>query len=98
MPKFNREVTMNAEYMTKNEMNPTAVKLMEQLATWDKLEGTWEVVIPVTSTVSAQVIEGDDWFNAQLQIAEALEQNGLDFSTVNFEDGVLTLSGVRLAS
>jgi len=45
---------MNAEYMTKNEMNPTAVKLMEQLATWDKLEGTWEVVIPVTSTVSAQ--------------------------------------------
>jgi len=46
---------MNAEYMTKNEMNPTAVKLMEQLATWDKLEGTWEVVIPVTSTVSAHL-------------------------------------------
>jgi hypothetical protein len=87
-----------AEYLSKTEMLPTAVKLMEQLATWDNLEGTWEVVIPVTPTVSAQVVEGDDWFNAQFQLASWLEQNGLDFSTVNFEDGVLTLSGVRLAS
>ena len=60
---------MDAEYLSKNEMLPTAVKLMEQLATWDNLEGTWEVVIPVTSTVSAQVVEGDDWFNAQFQLA-----------------------------
>ena len=87
-----------AEYLSKTEMLPTAVKLMEQLATWDNLEGTWEVVIPVTSTVSAQVVEGDDWFNAQFQLANCLEQNGLDFSVTSFEDGVLTLSGVRLAS
>lgn len=87
---------MNTAYLAPKDLNTTARKLMEQLATWDRLEETWEVVLPLPHAVSVEMNPHDEWETTHKQVEEALSQNGLACTTFRFIKGILTISEIRL--
>lgn len=85
---------MQEAYLTPETMNETTRNIMLQVATWDNLEGTWEVVLPLYRVITAEL--KNDLVDVQTQVDEAFEQNGMTYDTVVEDNGVVRVIGVRL--
>jgi hypothetical protein len=86
------------EYLTPAQMTETARKTMLQVATWDNLEGTWEVVLPIPAIVNQTIAAGDDITSVMMELDSAFEQNGLSYNLFEI-DGITAVKvmGLQLA-
>ncbi len=83
------------EYLTPKQLTPECLEFANQLARWDSVEETWEVFVPLKSSVTVPC-ETEKQFDFSLQAAEWMEQNNIDYQFVQFENNkatVLQISG-----
>ncbi len=77
-------------------MNAIAKALVEQVATWDKHEETWEVNIPLPKQIRAEYDDFEVAFDGLREFFDWAEQVGVDhhYAAYNDSDGSKVLTVV----
>lgn len=65
----------------KNDMQAAIKAIMSQLGTWDAIEETWEIDIPLKNNVTVDI--GDvDWFDLSNAIHVVLRDHGIGYNSI----------------
>lgn len=79
------------------EMMKTSAAAMWKLATWDKREECWEIGIPLPSKVEVKLYGGsENWLNVHVELHSILQENGINYSTMGYNDGAVVIDGIEL--
>lgn len=86
-------------YLRPDQLTETGRKIMLQIATWDNLEGTWEVVLPLPRSITQTFGQGDEITKVTMEVDAVLEQNGLTYHLFEIDGkNSITINGLKLLS
>lgn len=86
-------------YLRPEQLTETGRKVMLQIATWDNLEGTWEVVLPLPRVVTQSLAHGEEITGLSMELDTVLEQNGLSYHLFEIDGrNSITINGLKLLS
>jgi len=74
-------------YLTPNKIeHRTVILAVLQFASWDRIDGTWEIIAPLPHNLKVEVLNNENTHDVACEFKQFAEQNGVAFNSLCSEE------------